>query len=59
MLEDRDFVDDICLLSNNGNHLQRKSNELNKYAKQLDLNISKMKTNTTQICDKPSPTYKN
>lgn len=54
LLEDLDFADDIALLSNNAEHLQRKTEDLSKYANQVGLKINKKKTKTMQLV--PSPT---
>lgn len=55
-LEDLVFPDDIALISYNSEHLQRKTEDLSKHAKQVGLNINRNKTKTMQLA--PSPAVK-
>ena len=45
-LEDLDFADDLALLSHTHNDMQEKTNELNKFSKQIGLKINERKTET-------------
>lgn len=54
MLEYLEFADDVALISSNSEHLQRKTEDLSKYAKQVGLNINKNKTKTMQLAPSPA-----
>lgn len=49
ILEDREFADDIDLIPSNSGHLQRKTEDIFNYTKQVGLYINKNKTKTMQL----------
>lgn len=48
-LEDLDFADDLALLSSRSDHLQVKTDRLDKFSSQTGLNINTMKTKVMSI----------
>lgn len=54
-LEDLDFADDICLLSNTHDDMQRKITALDKTANMAGLKISRKKTEEMRVCSDKNP----
>ena len=56
VLEDLDFADDIAMFSHTHQHLQEKTNRLQKYAGQIGLNVNAKKTEIMTLnTNRPSP----